>query len=329
MGETFQIAPGEEALLARHGLTSLAGVFALGRGRRMDKPGLEAWRQRWHLDLQDGQGGSRVVYLKRFMRPPWRRQWQRWMEGRVFSSTAGIEWTNAGDLAAAGIPAVRAIAFGEARVGPLEWCSCILLAGVAGESLERWLPGHVPPVALEQNLPRRRRRLDGLAGLVAAFHEAGFVHRDLYLSHVFIDDETLENAENLPQPLLRKEGRQSGDPPQNENLTRPLPGQEGSVFRLIDLQRVFRPRWRRRRWVVKDLAALDYSTPQERIGHWERLRFLCRYARACHRFGSARTLAELVGAKSARMRRRRPPVPAQRWPGTAGPDHPAASITAP
>ena len=83
-----------------------------------------------------------------------------------------------------------------------------------------------------------------LARLVADFHRAGFVHRDLYLSHIFIC--------NTGKPT-------------------------DETFCLIDLQRVFRPKFRRRRWMVKDLAALNFSTPEELVGRWERLRFLCRY----------------------------------------------------
>ena len=103
------------------------------------------------------------------------------------------------------------------------------------------------------------------------------MHRDLYLSHIFIHD-----AESDVPAVV---------------------GGGGAVFTLIDLQRVFRPIWRRLRWVVKDLASLNYSTPAERVGRFERLRFLCRYARVCGHFGSARRLAPLIEAKTIRIAR--------------------------
>ena len=143
------------------------------------------------------------------------------------------------------------------------------------------MPAHVPPLSHETNPRQRRAGLDRLARFVAAFHAAGFVHRDLYLSHVFI---------RPPAPHATRNGQ--------------CPEQ---TFALIDLQRVFRPRWRRRRWVVKDLAALNYSTPTDLVGRQERLRFLCRYVRRCDRFGSVRGLARLVGGKTARMAKRAPP----------------------
>lgn len=267
MDQVFEIAPDEEGFLARHGLTSLEAVFRLDAGVRLDKAGLEAWRQRWRLALAGEDGETRTVYLKRFNRPPFRRQWERWREGHAGLSTAGVEWTNARLLAQAGIPAIEVIAFGQKMAGIWERRSFVMAREVGGESLERWVPAHLRPAEGETDLPRRRRRLNELARVVARLHRAGFVHRDLYLSHIFIE------AEN---------------------------------FRLIDLQRVFRPRWRRKRWIVKDLASLHYSTPADRVGRWERLRFLCRYVRECETGVSPRRLARLIDAKARRMARRRP-----------------------
>jgi len=278
MGDAFQIAPGWETLLAAHGLCELAAVFNWRRGERLDKAGLESWRQRWRISLPDRGGFEQSLYLKRFDHPPVRRQVQRWRSGHRGLSTAGIEWTNARLLAGAGICAAEPIAFGEQMTGPWERRSFILLGEVPGEALERWLPVHLPPADQEANVRRRRAVADRLARFVAAFHAAGFVHRDLYLSHVFI------------RPAV---------PPADDQATT-----RDETFCLIDLQRVFRPRWRRRRWVVKDLAALNYSAPADRVGRGERLRFLCRYVRRCGRFGSARRLARLVDAKTSRIARR-------------------------
>ncbi len=86
---------------------------------------------------------------------------------------------------------------------------------------------------------------DELASLIGRFHALGYVHRDLYLSHVFFD------------------------------ATAPPPHR----LRLIDLQRVLRPVWRKRRWIVKDLAALNYSTPTTMASRTDRLRWLRSYLR--------------------------------------------------
>ncbi|UCD28882.1 MAG: hypothetical protein JSV03_17700 [Planctomycetota bacterium] len=270
MDETMQVVPGYEGLLTANGLRNLDAVFQWNQGQRMDKPGLEPWRQRWRIIMSEGRGREHTFYLKRFQNPPWRRQLARWLNGYWTSSTAGIEWHNSRQLSAAGLASVQAIAFGQRMKGPTEECSFILLDQVPGESLERWVPANLSPADRESNLQQRRHLLDKLACFVADFHRAGFVHRDLYLSHIFIF--------------------YSGKP-------------ADEIFRLIDLQRVFRPQIRRRRWVVKDLAALNFSTPTELVGKWERLRFLCRYVRQCSGFGSAGKLAGLIEAKTKQIAR--------------------------
>lgn len=284
MPDSLYVADDWRPILAAAGLTRLDDLFAWSDGDRLDKAGLESWRQRWRLRLPGVKGRSPTVFLKRFDHPPLRRQWDRWRLGAWGLSTAGVEWRNAEALAWAGIKAAEAVAFGEDMFGPIERRSCVLLGEAAGESLEKWVPRNVPPARQEPDPRRRRDLLNGLARFVARFHAAGFVHRDLYLCHVFIDTAAAETS----------------DAPAGEQ-----------AFCLIDLQRVFRPRWRGRRWVVKDLAALDFSTPADRVGRWERLRFLCRYARHCGGFGSARTLAALVAARNARLSRRvrRPTAP--------------------
>jgi heptose I phosphotransferase len=91
-----------------------------------------------------------------------------------------------------------------------------------------------------------------LAELVGKLHRAGSVHRDLYASHVFLHE--------------------SG----------------GSIeLYLIDLARLFAPRWRTFRWRVKDLAQLKYSMPSAWVEqHWEAL--LRRYLECTGRGSLAR-----------------------------------------
>jgi hypothetical protein len=278
MGVRVEWSCGYELLAARHGLADLAAVFAWQQGDRLDKASLATWRQRWRVQLSDDHSTvvPGVLFLKRFDRPPLRRQLERWRQRRWWLSTGGTEWRNARALAAAGVSAVTAVGFGEAMAGPWERRSFVALAEARGESLERWVPRHLPPVANETDFRQRRAFRDRLAAFVAGFHRAGFVHRDLYLCHIFFDTDSAAKR-----------------------------GEDGRPwFTLIDLQRVFRPQWRCRRWVIKDLAALHFSTPRDRVGLFERLRFLCRYVRACPRFGTARELVEPIAAKTARMARR-------------------------
>lgn len=280
MRTRIELAPDTADLLRNAGLDDMNAVFACDAGRRLDKPGLADWRQRWRLEL-GSLGQTRVLFLKRFDAPPVSAQWARIRSGNVRSSTAGVEWANAEALREAGISAAPAVALGEEMHGVWEHRSFILLGEVAGESLEKWVPANWPPRRHSGESPETNRQgrtfLDGLARFVAGFHQAGFVHRDLYLCHIFI----ATNAE-APEAAIPRSPR----------------------FTLIDLQRVFRPRLRRRRWVVKDLGALAYSAPTTVVSKWDRLRFICRYARCCPRYGSARDLATRIDRRVRRLIRR-------------------------
>lgn len=114
---------------------------------------------------------------------------------------------------------------------------------------------------------------DRLAPWVARFHGMGLVHRDLYGNHLF--------AASLSAEIT-----------------------------VIDVERVFRPRWRMSRWRIKDLAALWSSRPEsvvERLG----LVFLVTYLRALgmgrpeRRRRIIRWLPK-IRSKAEHMRTRRP-----------------------
>jgi hypothetical protein len=112
-----------------------------------------------------------------------------------------------------------------------------------------------------------------VAPLVRRFHGEGLVFRDLYWNHLY--------AESLGEPR--------------------------SEPTFIDVERIFRPRWRWRRWQVKDLAGLLSSLPPSAPPKIL-LRGLHTYLGGRQR--PWRPLARAVIAKAARIRRHRP-----RWSG--------------
>ncbi len=245
------------------GLDSLDGLFAMEEADSLGKPGLPSWRQRLRFELEVG-GQKRTFYLKRFVNPPASARREVRRAGCGATSTAGVEWTWINRLAADGIAVAEPIAFGEAHTGRRERLSAIVTAGAAGDSLETWATRW----QANGNAPLRQLSLP-LAQLIARLHDKGYFHRDLYLCHVFYDPEAaIEEA-----------------------------------LRLIDLQRVIRPTCLRRRWLVKDLAALNYSTPPAVATRTDRLRWLKQYLGVSKLDPPARRLAYRVAGKTRRIAR--------------------------
>lgn len=113
----------------------------------------------------------------------------------------------------------------------------------------------------------RRRWSEELAGLVARLHGLGWYHRDLYLEHFVV---------------VEREGERE--------------------LCLLDVGRARRESHPRRRWFVKDLAALSFSAPPS-VSRATRARFLASW---CERSGRAdgasrREWARAVLAKVRRM----------------------------
>jgi hypothetical protein len=252
-----------EPLLRAEHLDSIDRLFADDLGEPLGKPGLAPWRQRRRLCLQGD--GKLTFFVKTFDHPPARARKLVRAAQTGARSVAGLEWSWMHRLHRDGIACARAVALGEELAGRREIRSVLVSEAVPGQSLERWMP-HWP----ELHPAKRRETLHGVARLVGKLHRKGYVHRDLYLSHIFYDDSA----------------------------------QGGESVQLIDLQRVIRPRWRRERWIVKDLASLNFSTPQNCLSRTERLRWLLVYLGTRKLTASGRRLAYRVLGKTSRIARR-------------------------
>jgi len=248
--------------LSGNGLCDLGALLETPGENRLDKRGLASWRQRLVLAL-DTSNGVQKCYLKRFTKPPLRQQFMNLLAG--FVSTAEVEFHWIRELTGLGIATPQVVACGSRRNGFREVASLLLTAELHGESLEKWLPGRA--ASLGRNM--KRSLSQSLAALVAKLHSAGLVHRDLYMSHIFITAEA-ENDINLS---------------------------------LLDLQRVVRTRWRKWRWIVKDLAALNYSIPFSVATNADRVRWLKLYLDIRSVSANQRTLIRAVVRKTCRIAR--------------------------
>ena len=210
-------------------------------------------------------GPDGALYLKTHRAvPPMRRLA---FAGRLSASPARREWDALMEMRRTGFDVPDPVALGETPT--VVGCppqSFLVTREVPGRTLEELLrEGWPDPHGLG---PRRARDavLADLGGMVRRFHAAGFFHKDLYCCHLVV----------APDP----------------RWGRPY---------FIDLQRVERAHPPRRRWLVKDLAALHHSAPPT-VTRSDRLRFLLQYlcksrldprARRCARdvIAKARSLA--------------------------------------
>ena len=145
-------------------------------------------------------------------------------------SEAGAETHNIACVTAAGIATMQVVHWGEEIVSGAVGRSFLFVTAVGGEALERCAEAYLAG----GDASRGGELAHSLAELVGKLHAVGLVHRDLYASHIFLD---------------------SADP--------------AATLHLIDLARVFAPRWRKLRWRVKDVAQLKYSMPADwAAAHW-------------------------------------------------------------
>jgi tRNA A-37 threonylcarbamoyl transferase component Bud32 len=256
------------------GLSTLGALMAFEGGETYRVgPG----RRTVRAELADAAGAARVVYIKRHDRVPWQTKIRRMLSLGEPISVAEHEARNLVRLMDAGIPTVRCAAVGwEFTNGGRGERSCLVTEELAGAvQADVYCERQFGSAGDRGKTAARRRWIRALGRLARQFHGSGFVHRDFYLCHV----------------LVR------------------LVGADDCVLHLIDLQRMMRfrggvpasPRGAPGRWIVKDLAALLFSSwpspatfvRSEVFTNTDRMRFAREY------FGTDR----LSAAQKALVRR--------------------------
>ncbi|MGB0953777.1 MAG: lipopolysaccharide kinase InaA family protein [Planctomycetota bacterium] len=181
-----------------------------------------------------------ILFVKIHRDVPLARRWN--VLGKGSSSPAHIEWDAISMMRKTGFDVPEPVAFGEEI--NLLGCprrSFIITREVVGKQLDHLLEDGYPNPQNRSEREASDQVLRDVAGMVRRFHSTGFYHKDLYCCHLIVTE----------------------DP------------RWGRPF-FIDLERVDRDFPPRRRWLVKDLAALHYSAPAT-VTKADRLRFLLQY----------------------------------------------------
>ncbi len=212
------------------------------------------------LDLADAGGSTRTLYLKRH-RPP--RLWE--LVKPLLRLTLPIvgarnEWEAIVRFHEAGIATMEPVALGE-HAGR----SFVMTEGIAGcQKLTTWIDARRHTLR-NGELAALRTIVAGVADVARTMHAAGLHHQDFYLTHLMVP----EKGPATPIHVLDL-------------------GRAQHHSRLAD------------RWVVKDLAQLNYSVAG--IPASERLRFLTHYLGHKPTRGD-RTLLRQIARKSRAIAR--------------------------
>ena len=221
-------------LLQHNGLDTFDKILALGSGTVMRSvPG----RRTVRIELKSETGSASTAYLKRYT-PEYltaRRLFLRVMRWPGSEDEAQREWQMMHVLKAHGIGAATPIAAGQRRGWGVATHSFMMSANISGGR-----PGDEHVRSLDAQ--GRRRFTQPLAEFARRFHGQGFIHKDFYLSHIFV-------VEEREQPRLF----------------------------LIDLQRALGPGRFRQRWLVKEIGSLAYSARKAGATRADLLRFYKLY----------------------------------------------------
>lgn len=232
----------------------------------MDYEGAEAFKDISHrsvarLSIVDEKGTTRTFYLKRHRE-----------QRRPGTRSGGLtEWNFIVRFRERGIPTMMPVAAGERlKDGILE--SFLITEALEGfQRMEIFMRDRYRQPLTGELIAEKRHLIRKMSDLTRKMHHEGFNHRDFYLTHTMV---------------------------------KPLEGGEFDL-RIIDLQRVQEHRglfslWRRR-WLVKDLASLNFAAKKDYTTRADRIRFYLAYMGKCRPDSKDRAFIKAIVTKTARI----------------------------
>ncbi|PXF58081.1 MAG: hypothetical protein C4B58_07890 [Deltaproteobacteria bacterium] len=217
------------------------------------------------LDLETESGEKSPFFLKRYAPPTVRDRLKAYLRLKRSTPGAWQEWHAMWTFLQVGLPGPVPIAWGQDGGSSL-----VLSEGVSHVMrLSEWADRNFGKGSHRntQVIPAKHKIVKEVANIVGRMHSAGLHHQDLYLCHFLCGSK-----------------------------------QDGLPLTLIDLQRVERHRRLPRRWQVKDLAQLHFSSAQY-ITRQDMGRFWKVYDSIYHTGRRKIPLRHSILRKSERIRR--------------------------
>jgi len=179
----LEIDPAFESALCSAGLQDFDAFMRLAGGRPTSKH-----RHRETLPIEiEIDGNPHRFFLKRVFKVPMKHTLWPKLRGEQGQSQPAIEWRRCCDLTRAGIPVMRAVAYGQrCRLGLPVQAFLLVEAVPMSHTLENWLvPGFPKPAPLEK--AQRDRLFQELGALIGRLGEAGFTWPDICAKHIFTE----------------------------------------------------------------------------------------------------------------------------------------------
>ncbi len=160
----------------------------------------------------------------------------KWGESKKIIDAARVEWKSHLLCEKIGIFVPRVVAWGFSLK---DHCSLMITLEVEGNtSLENILRNDEFPVGFDS----KKYFIKQVAGIAKKLHGNNYCHKDFYTGHILVSKKDDENHR--------------------------------LKFYLIDLQRIIKMNYLRTRWIIKDLAQLNFSSQYPNISLKDRIRFL-------------------------------------------------------
>jgi hypothetical protein len=194
--------------------------------------------------------GGREFFIKAHLGFGWREILRKLVSLRVPVVGAKAEWRAIQALEAIPVKTMRIAAYGEDGINPATKRSFIVTEALLGvESLEKWAPRFVQRPDTREKLRLKWVLIEQVATIARLLHTNGLNHRDFYLGHLLIDVSRTE-----------------------------MPAPEAAELYLIDLHRMQVRRRTPRRWAVKDVAGVFFSSMDLGLHSSDLFRFMRTYS---------------------------------------------------